>query len=120
MITLFGIKNCDTVRRARRELERAGVAFQFHDFDRDGLSESQIQDWLKQVGPETLINRRGPVWRGLSATEREQLMHGDGAALIAANTRLIKRPVIAHGAGLQVGFPAAEQDAIVTRIRTSS
>lgn len=111
MITLYGIKNCDTVKKARRWLEAAGQDYRFHDLRADGLSAEQVQAWLAAVG-ETLINRRSTTWKQLS--EVEQARAGtDPAGLLVANPTLIKRPVLTTANTTAVGFSAAQYQALL-------
>ncbi len=109
MTTLYGIRNCDTVKRARRRLEESGIDHHFHDFRKDGLDAASVRRWLDQVGRDKLINRRGTTWRKLSA-EQQQIADDDQAlALLLDQPSLIKRPVIEHGRELRVGFAAADE-----------
>jgi len=104
MITVYGIKNCDTCRKARKWLEAEGIAHSFHDFRDDGLDEKTVASWLAELGDETLINRRGTTWRKLSEKERASAEGAGAATLIAANPTLIKRPVFDLGPKRLVGF----------------
>jgi arsenate reductase len=93
-ITVFGIPNCDTVKKARDWLSNQGLAFAFHDFKKQGLSKAQIEIWLEQLSLDVLINRKGTTWRALSQEQQAQANHKDGAIeLMLANPSLIKRPV---------------------------
>ncbi len=104
MITLYGLKNCDTCRKARKWLSDNAVEYRFHDIRADGLSREQIEGWIGQLGRETVLNRRSTTWRGLSDADRDGLDDGHAAALMAAHPTLIKRPVIETGASTLVGF----------------
>jgi len=110
MITVYGIKNCDTCRKARKWLEEKGIAHSFHDFRADGLDAATVAGWLSELGDETLVNRRGTTWRNLSEAERARA--ASDAALIAANPTLIKRPVFDLGAKRLVGFAKDTQAAL--------
>ncbi len=101
---LFGIPNCDSVRKARRWLDDQKIPYQFHDFRKDGLDSQQLAGWLKQVGWETLLNRRGSTWRQLPAEVREGITAQRAQALMLEQPTLIKRPVLATGSHLEVGF----------------
>lgn len=116
MITLYGITNCDTVKRARKALESAGIEYHFHDFRRDGLNADQTQTWLDKLGADQLINRRGTTWRKLDATVQAQAEGPEAAQLLVDNPTLIKRPLIARGDALRVGFAAKDSDAILSWI----
>ncbi|OOG27187.1 ArsC family reductase [Thioalkalivibrio denitrificans] len=104
MITLYGIKNCDTVKKARKWLDDHGVDYRFHDIRADGLDMKRLNAWIKAVGWETLLNRRGTTWRKLPEAEREGIDARRAAALMLAHPTLIKRPVIEHGEQVLVGF----------------
>ncbi len=108
---VFGIKSCDTCRKARRWLDEQGKEHQWHDLREDGLNEETLQRWLKAVGPDTLVNRRSTTWRGLDENEREQAMDPKQSIpiLLAAPT-LIKRPIFETAAGILVGFNADVRD----------
>ncbi|MGJ8669456.1 MAG: Spx/MgsR family RNA polymerase-binding regulatory protein [Oceanococcus sp.] len=117
MITLYGIPNCDTVKRARQTLQLAGLDFQFHDFRRDGVELEQIQTWLEQLG-DAVINRRGTTWRKLSDDEKQRA-ESSAATLLCEHPALIKRPVIDKDGDLRLGFAAKEADDIVQWLKTS-
>lgn len=106
MITVYGIPNCDTVRKARAWLAEQGLEYHFHDFKKAGVPEEQLDDWLARFGWETVINRRGTSWRRLPADKRETMdaAHARQAAL--ANPSLIKRPVVEHNGNTLIGFSA--------------
>lgn len=111
MITLYGIKNCDTVKRARKTLSESAIDHQFHDFRTDGINPSQVQAWLDQLG-QALINRRGTTWRKLSETEQARA-ETEPAALLCEHPSLIKRPVIDKHGELRLGFAAKDADTII-------
>lgn len=104
--TLYGIANCDTVRRARRELTAAGVAHRFHDFRKDGLSPEKLDHWISRVGWENLLNRRGTTWRRLPAEQREPLDAERARRLMLAEPTLIRRPVFEMDGEVYVGWSA--------------
>ena len=107
-ITLYGIPNCDTVKKARAWLTEHGVAYEFHDFKKQGVTPEQLSAWCAAVGWEVLLNRRGTTWRQLDAAEREGMVDAASArAALLAHASLIKRPVVDWGAGqVTVGFDA--------------
>ncbi len=117
MITVYGISNCDTVKRARAHLDGAGIVHRFHDFKRDGLDRALAQSWIDALGVDTIVNRKGTTWRKLDDATREGLTAGNAAELLAREPSLVKRPVIAHAGGLIVGFAAADAQQIVDRLR---
>lgn len=104
MITLYGIRNCDTCRKARKWLDGAGIAHRFHDFRADGLTPETVAGWIAELGGDVLVNRRGTTWRKLTESERGRATGDGAAALIAANPTLIKRPVFDLGDRRMVGF----------------
>ena len=108
MTTLYGIANCDTVRKARQWLATQGVAYVFHDFRKDGLSSKQVKAWAQVVGWETLLNRRGQTWRKLADKDKADLTEAKAIKLMAAEPTLIKRPVLEINNQVHIGFSEAE------------
>ena len=106
MTTLYGIRNCDTVRKARRWLDENGVAYSFHDLRTDGLDKQTLQDWEKTLGWEQLLNRRGTTWRKLPATERDAINRNRALRLMLEQPAIIKRPLLAVNRQLHLGFSA--------------
>ena len=108
MVTLYGIPNCDTVKRARAWLGERGVAYTFHDYKKAGVDPARLAAWIDRLGWETLLNRRGTTFRALPEADRQQLDAAKAARLMIAQPSLIKRPVVEAGGDLLVGFdPAA-------------
>jgi Spx/MgsR family transcriptional regulator len=109
MITVYGLTQCDTVRRARDWLDAHGIAHGFHDFKRQGVP-TQLPQWVHVIGHEALVNRRGTTWRKLDEAERETVVDaGSAAALLCAHPSAIKRPVVEWADGtVTAGFDAAE------------
>lgn len=101
---IYGIKNCDTVKKALEWLDKAEIRYQFHDFRTSGLSATKLDAWLNAVGGPRLINRRSTTWKQLSEKERNEIEAGDGKLTILANPTLIKRPVLEHGGKIYNGF----------------
>ena len=111
MTTLYGITNCDTVKRARAWLDEHSIAYRFHDFKKEGVPEAELDQWLRAPGWEALVNRRGTTWRQLDAATRESVVDAASArAVLVAHPTLIKRPVVEWRPGMQatVGFDAAQ------------
>lgn len=108
MTTLYGIKNCDTVKKARRWLDEHDVDYAFHDFRADGLSKAQLKSWIEAVGWETLLNRRGTTWRKLPEAEREGITAALAERLMLEQPTLIKRPVLQANNTVLVGFDTGE------------
>lgn len=111
MTTLHGIPNCDTVKKARKWLEANGIDYDFHDYKKSPPSEDMLADWVKEVGPETLVNKRGTTWRKLPEAEKLTLDDAKAIRLMADNPSLIKRPVVTGKGDLIVGFDEAEWSA---------
>lgn len=101
---LFGIKNCDTVRKARKWLDQHGADYQYHDFREQGLEESQVKAWLARVPAERLVNKRSTTWKQLDEATRDNLSGDNLPALLAAHPTLIKRPVLEIGEQVHTGF----------------
>jgi arsenate reductase len=107
MITLYGIKNCDSVKRARHWLDARQIAYRFYDLRTGGITANTLQQWSRAVGWETLLNRRGTSWRQLPQAVRESVDEPAALALMRENPTLIKRPVLELEDGsLHVGFTA--------------
>ena len=105
MITLYGIPNCDTVRKARKWLEAEGIDYQFHDFKKQGITEEALRDWIAQAGLDTVLNRRGTTWRKLPEADRENLDEEKAIALLLEHNSIIKRPVLQEENGsVHIGF----------------
>jgi Spx/MgsR family transcriptional regulator len=108
MITLYGIPNCDTVKKARAWLTDNGQAYTFHDFKKQGVPADQLAQWAQSPGWEKLLNRKGTTWRKLDAATQAGVHDGASAqALMLANSSVIKRPVVDWGGEVTVGFDAA-------------
>ena len=107
MIKIYGLKNCDTCRKALKWLVAEGVAHEFADFRADGLDPEQAKRWLSDLGHETLINRRGTTWRQLDEDQKIDLDNDKALALVLKNAALIKRPVVEASGQVMVGFTPA-------------
>ena len=108
MITLYGIKNCDTVKKAREWLTKNKVDYHFHDFRADGLSKDNVHNWIAELGLETLVNKRSTTWKELDETTKNNFNDKNAAAIIADNPTLIKRPLLDMGTQKYVGFNDTE------------
>ncbi len=103
-IRVFGIPNCSSVKKARVWLDEQGVAYDFHDFKKQGLPEVDLDLWLKAVGHEVLLNRKGTTWRTLSASEQSEVVDTASArAALLKYPSLVKRPVLVAGSKVIVG-----------------
>ncbi len=107
MTTIYGIKNCDTMKRAFAWLKEHRVEYAFHDYKKDGVTAAMLETWASRVGWEKLLNTRGTTWRRLSETQREGVDAPKALQLMQQQPSLIKRPVLAHGKQLLVGFDAS-------------
>ncbi|MEO8419679.1 MAG: ArsC family reductase [Hyphomicrobium sp.] len=104
-VTIYGIPNCDTMKKARAWLESHGVAYNFHDYKKAGINRERLAAWSKKVGWETLLNRAGTTFRNLPDDDKQGIDEGRAIALMLAQPSLIKRPVLDLGGGkLLVGF----------------
>jgi Spx/MgsR family transcriptional regulator len=109
-VTIYGIKNCDTMKKARAWLDDKGVAYRFHDYKAEGVTRAQLEAWAKEVGWEVLLNRAGTTFRALPDADKADLNQKKAIALMAAQPSMIKRPVLETKSGLLVGFkPEAYQ-----------
>jgi arsenate reductase (glutaredoxin) len=109
LLVLYGIPNCDTVRKARGWLTERGVPHRFHDFKKEGVPAERLDAWIAEVGCDALLNRKGPTWRKLDAAVQDGARDAAGAkALMLAHPSVIKRPVAEWSAKTTVGFDAAQ------------
>lgn len=106
MIILYGISNCDTVRKARKWLKEREIEHTFHDFRKDGLNPVQLRAWVAELGWETLINKRGTTWRKLPEQTRTQMDETLALAVMEDQPAIIKRPVLETSTQVTVGFSA--------------
>jgi arsenate reductase len=104
-MTIYGIKNCDTMKKARAFLDKRGVAYDFHDYKASGIERGRLEGWAKKAGWETLLNRAGTTFRKLPDQDKEGLTEKKAIALMLAQPSMIKRPVLEIGGGkIMVGF----------------
>lgn len=102
---LYGIKNCDTIKKAKKWLEEQQIAYQFHDYRADGLDAELLRSFIEQLGWESLLNTRGTTWRKLNESVRQSINNADSAAeLMLAQPAIIKRPLLAHNHRMLLGF----------------
>jgi arsenate reductase len=101
---VYGIKNCDTVKKACRWLNDNGIAYQFHDFRADGLDRKTIDDWLKTVSWQDLLNRKSTTWRQLEPAQRDNLNAESAIELMLTSPTIIKRPVLVQTDSVVIGF----------------
>ncbi len=103
---LYGIRNCDTIKKARKWLDEHGVDYEFHDFKKDGLSSEKLSQWEQAVGWETLLNKRGTTWRKLPDEVRDTISAQSAHQIMLDTPSIIKRPVVEREDGVSVGFNA--------------
>ncbi len=106
MITLYGIKNCDTIKKARKWLDNQGVEYRFHDVREDGLDSKTVDLWLENLGWETVVNKRSTTWKELSPAARDNMDNASALEAIAQHPTLFKRPLLDIGHELHCGFSA--------------
>ena len=111
-VTLFGIRNCDTVKKARVWLDGRGVAYAFHDYKKAGIDEATLKRWADRVGWEVLLNRAGTTFRALPDADKQDLDEAKAIRLMLANPSMIKRPVLEGDGKLEVGFKPDRYDAL--------
>jgi len=105
---LYGIPNCDTVKKARGWLDSRGIVYAFHDYKKAGADPAKLSEWSAALGWEALLNRRGTTFRKLDEADKADLDEAKAIRLMAAHPSLIRRPVVEHKGGLLVGFDPAE------------
>jgi Spx/MgsR family transcriptional regulator len=113
--TIYGIRNCDTMKKAFEWLDARKIAYDFHDYKKDGVPPAKLKQWAARAGWEKLANSRGPTWRKIPEAQRTNLTEARALALLAQNTSAIKRPVLEAGSALLVGFDAEEYAAALRK-----
>lgn len=108
MIHLYGIPNCDTVKKARGWLDEQGIACMFHDYKKEGVDPVRLAQWTDALGWEALLNRRGTTFRKLPDADKADIDRAKALALMAAHPSLIRRPVVEHAGGILAGFSEGE------------
>jgi Spx/MgsR family transcriptional regulator len=110
-VTLYGIPNCDTVKKARSWLDGKGIAHSFHDYKKQGADAQRIAGWAEEAGWEKVLNRAGTTFRKLPEADKQDLDAAKAVAVMAAHPSAIKRPVVEYPGGLLVGFKEPEWEA---------
>jgi arsenate reductase (glutaredoxin) len=110
-LTLYGIPNCDTVKKARVWLDEQGLGYAFHDYKKLGADPVRIGGWVAQAGLDKVLNRAGTTFRKLPDADKQDLGEARAIALMAANPSCIKRPIVEYDKGLLIGFKPAEWEA---------
>jgi arsenate reductase len=115
-ITIYGIKNCDTMQKARAFLDKKGVAYEFHDYKTQGIERARLENWAKKAGWETLLNRAGTTFKKLPDKDKTNVTEKKAIALMLAQPSMIKRPVLEFPGGkLLVGFKPEDYAQAVKR-----
>ncbi|HYN79671.1 MAG TPA: ArsC family reductase [Lamprocystis sp. (in: g-proteobacteria)] len=104
MVTLYGIANCDTIKRTRRWLALHRVEYRFHDYRKDGLTEAQLRPWVEELGWEALLNRRGTTWRNLPEAVRDGIDQESAIQVMLETPTIIRRPLLDTGEQRVLGF----------------
>jgi arsenate reductase (glutaredoxin) len=104
MVRIYGIKNCDTMKKAFAWLDAHKVAYEFHDYKKDGVPAGKLATWAKRAGWEKLANMRGPTWRKIPDAQKEQLDERRALKLLEQNASAIRRPIVEAGDRLLIGF----------------
>jgi Spx/MgsR family transcriptional regulator len=115
MITLYGIKNCDTVKKTRKWLDTHGIEYRYHDFREDGLDSEAVTAWIEELGWQNLLNRRSTSWKALDEQARVAMDEAHAHAAIILHPTLIKRPLLDTGHQRFVGFSASNYAKIFNR-----
>jgi arsenate reductase (glutaredoxin) len=111
-VTIYGIKNCDTIKKARAWLDKQGVDYAFHDYKAAGIERAKLETWAKKAGWEALLNRAGTTFKKLPDKDKVNITEKKALALMLAQPPMIKRPVLELGGGkLLVGFNPEQYDA---------
>ncbi|ABD24460.1 conserved hypothetical protein [Novosphingobium aromaticivorans DSM 12444] len=107
-VTVYGIPNCDTVKKARAWLDARGIAYTFHDYKKQGADPARIAAWIAKAGLDKVVNKAGTTYRKLDDAQKAALGAETAPMVLAEHASVIKRPVVEHPGGLLVGFKEAE------------
>lgn len=111
-VHMYGIPNCDTIKKARKWLAEHDVVYTFHDYKKEGVDVGCLQAWCKQVGWEVLLNKRGTTWRKLPDIDKNNVDEAKAQILLIEHASMIKRPVLVCGEHVEVGFSEASYEAL--------
>jgi len=111
-VTVYGISNCDTIKKAKNWLDREGIEFSFHDYRKQGLEASQLESWVDSLGWENLLNRRGTTWRKLPDDVKDAIDRDSAIAIMLENPSIIKRPLLIKGKEMFLGFSDSDYQEI--------
>lgn len=110
-VMMYGISNCDTIKKARQWLAEHEISYTFHDYRKDGLALEQIAAWCEELGWESLLNKRGTTWRKLDQSVRDNVDAHSAAALLLEHPAMIKRPLLVSDSGKLLGFKPDQYEA---------
>lgn len=114
MLKIYGIKACDTMKKAFTKLDELGLAYEFHDYKKSGIDEKTVKAWINELGLDVVLNRKGTTWRKLTPEQQSEAATVDGAIkLLVANTSMIKRPILQSEKTLLAGFSAENYEKLV-------
>lgn len=113
MIHLYGIPNCDTVKKARKWLDMKGIEYAFHDYKKEGADPAKLAKWIEAHGVDIVLNRRGTTFRKLSDAEKADIDAAKAVILLEQYPSMIKRPVVEHAGGILVGFKESDWEAVL-------
>lgn len=110
MLKIYGIKNCSTMKKAFDLLNELGLAYEFHDYKKQGIDAETVKTWLAEIGQDLVLNKKGTTWKKLSEEEQQHTLASEANLIetLTTHTSMIKRPVIATGSGFIIGFDEAE------------
>ncbi|KPL93964.1 MULTISPECIES: ArsC family reductase [Vibrio] len=111
-ITMFGIPNCDTIKKAKKWLEAEGIKFEFHDYRKQGITEELVTTFCSELGWELVLNKRGTTYRQLSQEQKDTLTEDKAVTLLVKQPAMIKRPILKVDGKLHIGFKADQYAAI--------
>lgn len=109
MIKIYGIKNCDTMKKAFKWMEANDIDFQFHDYRKDGISEEMVSEFVEQLGIDLVLNKRGTTWRKVPDDIKDNIDEAGAIKLMAENEAMIKRPIFDLGGEWAIGFAKKDQ-----------
>jgi Spx/MgsR family transcriptional regulator len=112
MITLYGISNCDTIKKAKKYLTENNIEFTFHDYRKEGVNTQMVAEFADKLDWEQLVNKRGTTYRALSDEQKQNLTKQNAIELLVEQPAMIKRPVLVNGSDFHLGFKAAQYDEI--------
>lgn len=112
MTTMYGIPNCDTIKKAKKFLNDKEIEFSFHDYRKDGISEDLVKQFCQTLGWEQVLNKRGTTYRALTDEQKQTLNEESAIALLVEFPAMIKRPILQHNDELHLGFKAPQYDEI--------